>query len=120
FPNAKCIQWQPITHEFAVTEPIYDLTKARVIVALDSDFLFMHPAALPYARDFSKGRHAKDPASAAMNRLYVAEPTPTITGSNADHRIAVAAGDMVAIAEQIAAGVGLRARSNGANAHAQY
>src|SRR5204862_2331283 len=40
-----------------------------------------------------------------MNRFYAAEPTPMMTGSNADHRIAVAARDILAIAQAIAAGL---------------
>jgi len=46
-----------------------------------------------------------------MSRLYIAEPTPTITGSNADHRIAVAARDIRALAEEIAVRIGASPRS---------
>ena len=42
-----------------------------------------------------------------MNRFYAAEPTPTITGSNADHRIAVAARDILPLAQTIAAELGI-------------
>src|SRR5205807_3165345 len=44
---------------------------------------------------------------ARMNRLYVAEPTPTITGANADHRIAVAARDIEIMANVLAQKIGL-------------
>jgi len=63
--------------------PQLDLTKADVIVALDSDFLMQHPAAVRYAADFATRRRADD---GAMSRLYVAESTLTVTGAAADRR----------------------------------
>ncbi len=109
FPAAKIHQWQPTggDREKIVT----DLAKAKVIVALDSDFLFMHPAALRHARDFAACRRASGNQT-EMSRLYVAEPTPTITGANADHRIALAARDIVVVAEEIAIRLGALARSS--------
>ena len=62
--------------------------RAKMIVALDSDFLYLHPAALRHARDFAARRRVRMSAG-AMSRFYVAEPTPSITGSNADHRLPV-------------------------------
>ena len=49
-------------------------------------FYFTVPASLRYARDFADKRRVHDP-QAAMNRLYVVESTPTVTGSMADHRL---------------------------------
>src|ERR1043166_3788778 len=102
FPNAQLHLWNPIAPDESPF--VYDFSKAKIIVALDSDFLFMHPHALRYARDFASTRRAGE--GATMSRRYVAEPTPTITGSNADHRVAVAARDIRAVAEQIARGIG--------------
>src|SRR5207253_2757106 len=42
-----------------------------------------------------------------MNRLYAIECTPTITGASADHRLAVPARDVEAIARAIARAVGV-------------
>ena len=42
-----------------------------------------------------------------MNRLYVVECTPTLTGAAADHRLAVAARDVALFASAIAAELGL-------------
>ena len=111
FPNAKWHRWNPISPGSVNGEVVYDFTKAKVIVGLDSDFLFTHPAALRYARDFALARRVADPTDATMSRLYIAEPTPTITGSNADHRIAVAARDIRALAEEIAVRIGASPRS---------
>ena len=60
-----------------------------MILSLDSDFLFSGPAALRYARDFSNKRRVSG-GEKSTNRLYAAESTPTITGSMADHRWALA------------------------------
>ncbi len=98
FPQAKWHQYEPWGQEAASQDgpgvPHYDFSKAKVIVALDSDFLSTHPASLAYARQFARGRAAGE----GMSRLYVAEPTPTITGSMADHRLACGAGDLAQLA----------------------
>ncbi len=68
-----------------------DFAKADVVVSLDSDFLMTHPAALKYAREYAKRRRATD---GQMNRLYVFESAYSVTGSNADHRVACRSGDI--------------------------
>src|SRR6185436_11203741 len=110
FPEAKWHQWEPLTRDalreasaggvFA-GETIYDFSKAQVIVAHDSDFLSLHPAALRHARDFASRRRVEKPEGASMSRFYAAEPTPSITGSNADHRLPVAAHEIPALVAQI-------------------
>jgi molybdopterin-containing oxidoreductase family iron-sulfur binding subunit len=108
FSAARWCIWDPLNRDnVGDGELICDFSKAKVIVALDSDFLYTHPYALRYARDFATGRHVVEPDGARMNRFYAAEPTPTITGSNADHRIAVAAGDILPLAQRIAADIGM-------------
>ena len=104
FPAARWCSWDPLNPDSSSGfEKVYDFSKARVIVALDSDFLYAHPFALRYARDFASVRRVVEPGDARMVRLYAAEPTPTITGSNADHRIAVAARNILELAQEIAA-----------------
>ena len=67
--------------------PHYRLDQADVIVSLDADLFGAGTAGnVRYARDFANGRRVRK-AKAEMNRLYVAEPTPTPTGSIADHRL---------------------------------
>ncbi len=84
--------------------PHYDFARAAVIVAFDSDFLAQGPFYQRYAHDFAGGRRIESPDD-RMNRLYVAEPHPTPTGSLADHRLRVraseVAGLMAALAEQL-------------------
>jgi Fe-S-cluster-containing dehydrogenase component/anaerobic selenocysteine-containing dehydrogenase len=105
YPRAKWHQYEPVNRDNLrtpgdnpQTEAHYDFSKAQVVVSLDSDFLFAHPASLKYAREFARARRAATEGAAGMNRLYVAEPTPTITGSMADHRQPVRAGEIEPLA----------------------
>jgi MoCo/4Fe-4S cofactor protein with predicted Tat translocation signal len=115
FADFKWHQWDPLSrgatriasaNGSSSFEPLYDFSQAKVIVALDSDFLYLHPAALRHARDFAAGRRVQKADGATMNRFYAAEPTPTITGSNADHRLPIASRDIPAVAAALAALVG--------------
>ena len=58
-----------------------------MIVSLDSDFLASGPGHIAYAKQFARRRKLDSPSD-TMNRLYVVEPTPSVTGSSADHRLA--------------------------------
>src|SRR5881394_3323307 len=108
FSAARWCIWDPLNRDnLNGNEGLCDFSKAKIVVALDSDFLCAHPYALRYARDFANARRVIEPDQAQMNRFYAAEPTPTITGSNADHRIAVAARDILPLARAIAAQLGV-------------
>ncbi len=108
FPAARWCTWDPLNRDnFNASESLCDFSKAKVVVALDSDFLYAHPQALRYARDYGNVRRIITAEGARMNRFYAAEPTPTITGSNADHRIAVAARDILPLAQTIASNLGI-------------
>ncbi len=63
---------------------VYEIEKADVIVAVDSDFLATGPNHLRYARQFAKRRKPEG----RMNRLYAIESMPTPTGFAADQRYA--------------------------------
>jgi molybdopterin-containing oxidoreductase family iron-sulfur binding subunit len=78
-------------------EPSYDLSKAEVIVLLDSDLLAQGPDCLRHARAFASHR-----APPHMNRLYVAEPSLSPTGSLADHRLRLKTCEIGALALAIA------------------
>ncbi len=73
----------PRTATGAAAIPQYDIRSARVILSVDSDFLAAGPFHLRYAREFADQR--RDPLG-GMNRLYVAEPGFSVTGTAADHR----------------------------------
>jgi MoCo/4Fe-4S cofactor protein with predicted Tat translocation signal len=117
FPEAKWHQYEPSGGD-SVREgtrmafgrplnPVYHFEQADVIVSLDSDFLTTGAGHTRYTRDFSKRRDLSAGASSKLNRLYVAEPMPTSTGSMADHRLRLRAADVEAFARQLAAAVGV-------------
>jgi molybdopterin-containing oxidoreductase family iron-sulfur binding subunit len=86
--------------------------RAKVIVSLDADFLSDPAAGVRYARDFIAARNPEH--GDAMSRLYVIEPTPSVTGSMADHRLPLASHAIEFFAMQLAARLG----SGGADANA--
>ncbi|MEZ5398570.1 MAG: TAT-variant-translocated molybdopterin oxidoreductase [Bryobacteraceae bacterium] len=120
YPEAKWHQYEPVNRApvYAGTKlafgealnPVYHLDKASVVVALDSDFLTAGPGAVRYARDFATRRQ---PAN--MNRLYAVEPTPSLTGAMADHRLALNSADVDGFARALAAKVGAAGFSGGSS-----
>ncbi len=115
YPAAKWHQWEPAGAHMARAgalqafgQPVntyYNVANAKVIVAIDSDFLASGPASLRYARQFSMGRRITE-TGGEMNRLYAIEPMPTATGSRADHRLPLRAGDIEEFAWALATGLG--------------
>ncbi|MGH9672845.1 MAG: TAT-variant-translocated molybdopterin oxidoreductase, partial [Bryobacteraceae bacterium] len=90
----------------AFGEPVHTVHRvdqADVIVSLDADFLYSAPGAVRAARDFARRR---DPGG-RVNRLYVIEPAPTITGASADHRLALPASAIEGYARALAAAAGV-------------
>jgi MoCo/4Fe-4S cofactor protein with predicted Tat translocation signal len=118
YPGTRWHQWEPAgAHEEragaiqAFGQPVntwYDLSKAAVVVSLDSDFLASGPASLRYARQFAARRRVRGNQT-EMNRLYVAEPFPTPTGSKADHRLPLRAADISEFAWALATSLGAAA-----------
>jgi MoCo/4Fe-4S cofactor protein with predicted Tat translocation signal len=115
YPGMKWHQWDAGPGDSAregarmafggYVNPVYDFTKANVVVSLASDFLDEGPAHLRYARDFASRRRVRKGTS-SMNRLYAIETSPTGAGAVADHRLAVKPSDVENIARAIAAGLG--------------
>jgi molybdopterin-containing oxidoreductase family iron-sulfur binding subunit len=116
FPKAKWVQYEAAFPEGAregakmvfgrYLDSIYRVQDADVIVSLDGDFLSCLTGGLKYARDFSNRRRAHEDAS-RMNRLYVAEPISSSTGSTADNRIPVRASEIEGLARALAAAIGV-------------
>jgi molybdopterin-containing oxidoreductase family iron-sulfur binding subunit len=111
FPRAQWHLYEPITRDNIregarlafgdVVEPQYDFSKAAVIVSLDADFLYTHPERLRHTRQFADGRRVVA-GRKEMNRLYVVESSPTVTGTMAEHRLALASGEVEAFAWRLA------------------
>jgi molybdopterin-containing oxidoreductase family iron-sulfur binding subunit len=87
------------------SQPLYRFDKADVVVALDADFLGFGPGAVRYSKDFSSRRRIGTPTE-ELNRLYAVEPIPTITGAQADHRLALKAREVQSFAGALAAAIG--------------
>src|SRR5208282_6362405 len=85
---------------------VYRPEKADVILSLDSDFLASGPGHIGYMKQFYRRRKLTGPAD-TMNRLYVVEPTPSVTGSSADHRLPLRASEIEQFARALAAKLGL-------------
>lgn len=127
FPEARWHQYEPLHDDnglmgskLAVGEAVglrYDFTKARVVLSLDADFLGRGPGRVRYAHDFTAGRQvAAGPA--AMNRLYVVESTPSVTGALADERQVVRPSQVELVARALARGLGIDAKT--AEGHAPW
>lgn len=116
-PDARVVRYESFSRDAAregarlafgrPLETSLDLTKARVIVALDADLFGSDGSPVKQARGFAAGRAVdKDPQ--AMNRLYAVESTFTITGASADHRLRIQSRKIPAFAFALAAELGKR------------
>jgi molybdopterin-containing oxidoreductase family iron-sulfur binding subunit len=122
YPLAKWHQWEPAVSDGSregarlafgsYVNTVFRVEKADVILSLDSDFLGSGPGHIRYAREFSRRRKLDQFAEAdrkggEMNRLYVVEPTPSVTGSSTDHRLPLKASEIALFARALAAKLGL-------------
>ncbi|MBV8101799.1 MAG: TAT-variant-translocated molybdopterin oxidoreductase [Verrucomicrobia bacterium] len=117
FPSAKWYHWEPISHESIVEAhrslfgrpayPEFQFADADVIVSFDNDFLFDSPYRLAYSRAFARRRSYQTGDFSNPNRLYLAEPSPTITGSMADERLPIDGSVMGTLVQMLAASLGV-------------
>jgi MoCo/4Fe-4S cofactor protein with predicted Tat translocation signal len=116
YPQAKWHQWEPAgsdgTREGAklafgrYLNTVYAPGKADVLLSLDADLFGAGPGHIRYTKEFSRRRKLTGPDS-VMNRLYVVEPTPSVTGATADHRLPLRASEVGLFARALAAKLGL-------------
>jgi hypothetical protein len=114
YPGAQWLQYEPVNRDNAragarlafgrYVDSHYRFADADVIVSLESDFMTWEPARLRYTREFARRRRVAPDAPGAnnMNRLYVVESAPSITGANADHRFPLPAGAVGRVAHALA------------------
>jgi MoCo/4Fe-4S cofactor protein with predicted Tat translocation signal len=117
FPSAKWYYWEPISHESTIeayrslfgrpAQPEFQLSNADIIVAFDDDFLFDSPYRLSYTREFVRRRSYQRAGFSNPNRLNVAEPSPTITGSMADARLPIAGSTIGVLVQMLADKLGI-------------
>ena len=114
YPAAKLVQWDPVNQDSSraaskaafgeYVDAQYKLENADVIVSLDADFLggIHHPGFLPLASQYAaRRRFDKDKT---MNRMYVIETMPTVTGFKADHRLSLKPSEVESFAVALAGG----------------
>ena len=117
FPAARWHQYEPTARDSAfegsqlafgeAVNTVYHFDRAAVVVSLDGDFLGQGPAKLRYTRDFTTMR-GSGAAGEVMNRLYVVEGTPSITGAMADHRLRLQTGQVEGFARSLAQALGVK------------
>ncbi|HKY31595.1 MAG TPA: TAT-variant-translocated molybdopterin oxidoreductase [Candidatus Polarisedimenticolia bacterium] len=115
-PEARWHQYEPFAHETetraartAFGAPLhtwYRPQAAGVILSLDADLIGCGPGSLRYAREIASRRRA-EAAGAGMSRLYVVESGMSVTGSVADHRLALAPSEIERFARALAAALGV-------------
>jgi MoCo/4Fe-4S cofactor protein with predicted Tat translocation signal len=114
YPSAKLVQWEPVNQDSSraaskaafgsYTDAQYKLEEADVILSLDADFLggIAHPGFLPLAAGYAE-RHRYEEGK-PMNRLYVVETMPTVTGFKAEHRLALKPSEIAGFATALVNG----------------
>jgi MoCo/4Fe-4S cofactor protein with predicted Tat translocation signal len=122
YPLAKWHQWEPAVGDGpregaklafgSYVNTVYRPENAEVILSLDSDFLANGPGNVRYMRMFYSRRKLDqygelDRLGNEMSRLYVVEPTPSVTGSSADHRLPLRYAEIGQFARALAAKLGL-------------
>jgi molybdopterin-containing oxidoreductase family iron-sulfur binding subunit len=83
------------------TRIYYQLTDARAILAVDSDFLGHEQDHVRLTREYADGRKLESPRD-PMNRLYVVGPNMTITAAQADNRLVIKACEVADFLEGLA------------------
>jgi molybdopterin-containing oxidoreductase family iron-sulfur binding subunit len=123
FPKSKWVEFEPVSRDnrragiemaFGQTaDYVPHLDKAKVIVALDADFLGLDlPSVLP-TKQYSKGRKFDSEQDfEKANRLYAVESQFSLTGANADHRLRMRSGDVKQFAMELASAMGAVAGLN--------
>ncbi len=113
YPGAKLVQYEPVGGAArAATNAMfgddigvqYHLADADVILSLDADFLsgIAFPGFLPMSAAWAE-RHRYEEGK-PMNRMYVVETVPTVTGFKAEHRLALKPSAIEEFAHALAGG----------------
>src|SRR6185437_3493109 len=121
FPQTRWLCYEPCGRDAAwegsrqaFGEPVHtipDFSKADVVLSLDYDFLACQPGAVRDQRDFADRRRVRTQGGGVtperMNRLYVVESMLSVTGANADHRLAVKPSAVEVFGRALAAELGI-------------
>ena len=124
FPEAKWHSWEPINSDneaaaikaFLGTKNydnqlVYDLSKAKTILTLDSDFMLNGRNSVKMLEDYANRRrvYANAESDKVENanelRFYAVESSFSLTGSNADHRLRLQSNQILDFLFQLASKV---------------
>ncbi|HEX2673065.1 MAG TPA: TAT-variant-translocated molybdopterin oxidoreductase, partial [Polyangiaceae bacterium] len=119
FPQAKWVTFEPTAFDGPRAGSVlafgkahrshYAFDAAKVVVTLDADVVHpTFPAGLANARALTKNRV---PEAAEMSRVYAIESYVSLTGGIADHRLAVKAGLIKAVAAYLDAAISAKANA---------
>jgi len=116
YPRAKWHRWDPSGPDAALEGAraafgrpvglVFDLELADVVLSLDADLLASGPGSVAHAGQFA-ARRRPTPERPEMNRLYVAETTPSPTGTMADHRLPLRPSQFGPLVVALAAALGV-------------
>lgn len=98
YPNTKVYSYDALSYSGMLMAnlaskgkaeiPDYDFSKAKVIVSIDADFLGTWISPIEYTKGYIKTRKVSK-ENTNMSRHYQFESRMSLTGSNADYRVAV-------------------------------
>jgi molybdopterin-containing oxidoreductase family iron-sulfur binding subunit len=103
YPQLLWAEYEPWSADLPIS---HDLSKADVILSLDSDFLGASEGTVQNIAGFAAGRRRLGAAQETMARLYAVESRFTLTGGMADHRLRMPSSAIGAVANALAARIG--------------
>ncbi len=129
YPNAHWVEYEAISREnerqgtqIAFGQPLFvnpQFDKAKVVLALDSDFLGLDTATPEATKKFSKRRRVESEEDVErLSRLYVVESQFSATGANAEHRLRLKGGEVAKFAQDLLAA--LNAPAEGSDRRSQF
>jgi MoCo/4Fe-4S cofactor protein with predicted Tat translocation signal len=126
YPGTQVVSYDPVSASALLDAnqsmygvravPHYNFASADVIVSFGADFLGTWISPVEYAKGYAENRRTSKVKAGKMSRHYQVESFMSLTGSNADNRIAVKPSEMgVAIAYLYGKMTGQAANTNGLN-----
>ena len=114
-PNSQWIQYEPVNCDNATegarlafgtaVNTVYKFDEADRVLTIDADIFGGFN--VRYMKDFAKKRKYNSSDKKDISRLYAVETSVSLTGSKADHRLAVKPSQMVELVKAVAAKVGV-------------
>ncbi|MFC1475081.1 TAT-variant-translocated molybdopterin oxidoreductase [Candidatus Zixiibacteriota bacterium] len=118
FPKAHWVTYEPISDENIIEgielatgeklQPVYDYSKADIILSIDCDFTLTEPENITATLGFTSGRNIET-ENDKMNRLYVVESAFSNTGAVADHKLTLKPNEIEQFILSLSKQLGLKA-----------